>query len=474
MLIAVVSILHVLVSHYAVGGGLFLAVEAGHAHRTQNVAYLAYLKRHARFFVLLTVVFGAVSGVGIWWTIGLASPLATRLLLQTFVFAWGVEWVFFLVEIVSAFVFYYHWDRLPQKVHAAALWMYAFSGWASLVIISAITAFMLDPGNWLERGDFWSAILNRQAMPQIISRTGGALLLSSLYVYLHAAVTIKDTALQALIEKRSTRPALLGAVMIAVGGGLWYVALPGSAQAALTAAPVLNVFMGVLFGATAVVFLLLYLGPYRNPGWIYSPGFAVSLLLFGFAGFSTGEFIREAVRKPYIIYNYVLGNQVVATPQEIKSLKDFGLLKGNPWALACVKANYPQCVPGESVDWNEVKKLAPGDKIRLGGVIFQYHCNDCHALDQGYSPVGPLVQGWSPDMIRELVLNLDKHRFTMPPWCGTTEEAGLLADYLYAIAPQRPSGMLPGAARKSGESAGDVVLPDVSAAANTPPRKGNK
>ena len=31
MLIAVVSIVHVLVAHYAVGGGLFLAVEASHA-----------------------------------------------------------------------------------------------------------------------------------------------------------------------------------------------------------------------------------------------------------------------------------------------------------------------------------------------------------------------------------------------------------------------------------------------------------
>ena len=151
MLIAIVSIVHVLVSHYAVGGGLFLAVEASHAYRTQNVAYLAYLKRHAKFFVLLTVVFGAITGVGIWWTIGLASPLATRILLQTFVFAWAVEWVFFLVEIVSAFVFYYYWDRLPRKIHTTVLWIYAVSGWASLAIISAITAFMLDPGRLARR-----------------------------------------------------------------------------------------------------------------------------------------------------------------------------------------------------------------------------------------------------------------------------------------------------------------------------------
>ena len=98
MLIAVVAVLHVLVSHYAVGGGLFLAVEVGHAYRTRDRNYLEYLHRHAGFFILVTVVFGAISGVGIWWTIGLTSPLATEVLIRTFVFGWATEWVFFVVE----------------------------------------------------------------------------------------------------------------------------------------------------------------------------------------------------------------------------------------------------------------------------------------------------------------------------------------------------------------------------------------
>lgn len=445
MLIAAVSVVHVLVSHYAVGGGLFLAVEATHAYRTGNRDYLAYLKRHARFFVLLTLVFGAVTGVGIWWTIGLASPLATRVLLNTFVFAWATEWVCFIVEIVSALVFYNYWDRLPPAVHVAVLWIYAVAGWASLAIISAITAFMLDPGQWIEEPTFWHALFNPQAAPQIIARTGGALLLSSLYVYLHAAITLRTGALHALIEKRSTRPALLGAVLIVAGGVLWYAFLPDSARAALVAAPVLNVIVAVLFGATAVVFVLLYFGPYRNPGWIYSPGFAASLLFFGFAGFSASEFIREAVRKPYIIYNYVLGNQVVLQAADIDALRRDGLLDNSPWPLAYVHDRYPQCIRGGRIDKAAVDRLPPGDRQHLGGVIFQYHCNDCHALGQGYSPVGPLVQGWSPQMIRGVVLHLDQHRFEMPPWCGTRQEADLLVEYLYANAPKRPSGMAPSA-----------------------------
>ena len=99
MLIAVISVVHVLVSHYAVGGGLFLAVEVGHAYRTKDRDYLDYLHGHAVFFILLTVVFGAITGVGIWWTIGLSSPLATEVLIRTFVFGWATEWVFFVIEI---------------------------------------------------------------------------------------------------------------------------------------------------------------------------------------------------------------------------------------------------------------------------------------------------------------------------------------------------------------------------------------
>jgi cytochrome bd-type quinol oxidase subunit 1 len=161
MLIAAISVVHVLVSHYAVGGGLFLAVETTHAYRTGNRDYLAYLERHAKFFVLLTVAFGAITGVGIWWTIGLASPLATQVLIRTFVFAWAKEYVFFSAEIVSAFAFYYYWGRMPERVHTIVVWIYGISAWASLVIIGAITTFTLDPGNWRTDHDFWSAILNR-------------------------------------------------------------------------------------------------------------------------------------------------------------------------------------------------------------------------------------------------------------------------------------------------------------------------
>ncbi len=74
MLIALVATVHVFVSMYAVGGGIYLAGETGYAYKVNNKSLLEYLRSHALFFILLTVVFGAITGVGIWWTIGLTSP----------------------------------------------------------------------------------------------------------------------------------------------------------------------------------------------------------------------------------------------------------------------------------------------------------------------------------------------------------------------------------------------------------------
>lgn len=438
MLIAIISVLHVLVSHYAVGGGLFLAVETSYAYRTNNRDYLAYLKQHAWFFILLTVVYGAITGVGIWWTIGLASPLATEMLIHTFVFGWAIEYVTFVLEIVSAFIFFYWWGRLDAWTHQRIGWIYAGSAWISLVLITGITAFMLNSGDWPQNRSFWTGFLNPQFIPQVLARTGGSFLLASLYVYLHAAFKVKDPELGHLIERRSARPALWGAVLIVVGGIGWYIALPESAKAALVAASVLNVLMVLIFVLTVAVFAMFYLGPYRNPRWL-SPGFAIFFFTFGLAAVTTGEYIREAVRKPYIIYNVVLGNQILA--DEIPRLRQTGYLEGGTWTKAFVSHHYPQVVTEGTIDEARLVRLPEADQIKLGEVLFQYHCNDCHAGVKGYSPVGQLIRGWTPEMIRAVVRYPEKAHFFMPPWAGTPEEAELLTKYLISIAPPHPSGM---------------------------------
>jgi mono/diheme cytochrome c family protein len=387
------------------------------------------------------VVFGAITGVGIWWTIALASPLATETLIRTFVFGWAIEWVAFVVELTAAFIFYYCWNRLAPAVHIRIGWIYAWAAWLSLVLITGITAFMLDPGTWTpEHNNFWVAFLNPQCIPQIIARTGGALLLTSLYVYFHSSMFVAERRLRDLIQKRSSRPALLGAVLILAGGVGWFYFLPESAWAVLQAAAVLNVLMVLIFALTVLVLVLVYLGPYRNPGWL-TPGFAGALLLLGIAAFSSGEFIRESVRKPYVIYNVVLGNQVLTS--EVRSLQRGGFLEGGTWTKAFVAAKYPEVMTAGRVDSQKLLGLPRVDRVHLGEVLFQYHCNDCHAAKQGYSAVGPLLAGRPRDMILGTVEHLEVAHFFMPPWTGTPQEAEILADYLTSIRPPRPAGMAP-------------------------------
>ncbi|MCF8045850.1 MAG: hypothetical protein K9J83_08305, partial [Desulfarculaceae bacterium] len=70
-LIALISIVHVYVAHFAVGGGLFLALTEKKAYRENAMDILDYVKSHTAFFLLLTLVFGGLTGVGIWFVIAL-------------------------------------------------------------------------------------------------------------------------------------------------------------------------------------------------------------------------------------------------------------------------------------------------------------------------------------------------------------------------------------------------------------------
>ena len=93
LLIAVIAVLHVFVSHFAVGGGLYLIYAEKKGLRESSQAILDFTRHHARFFLLLTMVFGSITGVGIWFIIALVNPAATSLLIHIFVFGWAAEWV---------------------------------------------------------------------------------------------------------------------------------------------------------------------------------------------------------------------------------------------------------------------------------------------------------------------------------------------------------------------------------------------
>ncbi|MBQ9872860.1 MAG: cytochrome ubiquinol oxidase subunit I [Thermoguttaceae bacterium] len=327
MLIAIVALLHVFVSHYAVGGGILLALENGKALRDGDAEYRAYLKRHAKFFITLTLVYGSITGVGIWFAIGLASPLATEVLIKTFAFGWAIEWCFFLLEIVSGLAFYYFWDKFSPRASAFAGWTYAFSAWISLVLITGITSFMLNSkgliADWETTGSFWDAFLNVQFLPQTVARTGCALTLSAFYFLFHASAFAKDSDVRAQVARRMRVPSFLGIFLLVCGVSGWLYFLPESSLATLERASATNIFSGLFVGIIFAIVLLLLVGPVARPKET-SLGTGLALLLLGIAGVSVAEFVREAVRKPYVVDGVVYSNQIARA--DVRQARQEGLL----------------------------------------------------------------------------------------------------------------------------------------------------
>jgi cytochrome d ubiquinol oxidase subunit I len=241
--------------------------------------------------------------------------------------------------------------------------------------------------------------------------------------------------LRCTVETRVARYAMLGAALVIVGGAGWYVFLPPSAQAALVGASALNILQLLIFGITALVIVMMYVGPYRNPGWL-NVGFAILFFGLGLAAVGTGEFIREAVRKPFIVYNVVYSHGVY--PSEIHQLQQAGYAEGGAWTRAWMQTNYPELVDAEGrIDEDAMLRLAQHDQQAIGHMLFMYHCNDCHAVE-GYSGVAALARGWTPDMVELMVRDLNRFRYFMPEWTGTAAEAEILATYLESITPAHP------------------------------------
>ncbi|MFZ4441412.1 MAG: cytochrome ubiquinol oxidase subunit I, partial [Syntrophales bacterium] len=195
LVIAIIAILHVVISHLAVGGGLFLVLTERKARITGDQALLDYVKRHTNFFVLLTMVFGGVSGVGIWFIIALVHPAATSVLIHNFVFGWAIEWVFFIGEIVALLIYYHRFDKMDPKDHMILGWLYFVFAWLSLFVINGILGFMLTPGKWLVGGGFWNGFFNPSFLPGLIFRTCISLLFAGVFGLVTAAFS-KDEALQ--------------------------------------------------------------------------------------------------------------------------------------------------------------------------------------------------------------------------------------------------------------------------------------
>ncbi len=432
LLIALVAILHVFVSHFAVGGGLFLVLTERKARRNNDTALLNWLKFHTKFFVLVTVVYGAVSGVGIWFTIGLIGPTATSNLIHAYVWGWAIEWVFFFVEITAALLYLYGWEKLEARLHEWYGWIYFIAAFASMVIINGIITFMLTSGRWVENHQFWTGFFNPTYFPSLVVRFFISLALAGIYALITASVQ-KDAALKSRIVRWSA-VWIVPSLAILPALDWWYIRkIPPELWASARGPMPTGTHFALLAGVLLTVTFVLALVTLVRPGRLHL-AFSLLVALVALGAMGSFEFVREAIRKPYVIGNYLYANSLYATPMpgdggfSVERIDDVGVL--------------------QTAKWLKNRELTKDNQVAVGREVFRVECESCHTTDsyRGVKRYLALRQ-WDQNKIQAMLSGLDlMHNGVMPPFAGTDPEREALAAFLTTIQPvtASPAGVVDG------------------------------
>ncbi len=409
-LIAIIAVLHVFISHFAVGGGIFLWLTDLKSVKESNIALRQYVRKHIWFFLLLTMVFGGVSGVGIWFIIALSNPWATSVLIHTFVFAWAIEWVFFLVEIVSLLIYHYKFDKLSDKNRLRIAFIYAASAWLSLFIINGIITFMLTPGQWLKTYNFWDGFFNPTNLPGLFFRTAICIMFAGLFGFVTAVFEKNDNLRQTLL--RYCAKWLYVPLPFLMISGLWYFySVPENAR--LTnfvlnqqTASALNVFI-----ATSVSLYLLALIVIIKTFRALNRAAVFVLLVVGLSWIGGFEYMREYARKPYVIYGYMYSTSILVSNEE--RLNKEGFLK--------------------NAKWSPVKEVTEENKLLAGRELFNLQCLSCHTIRGVKNDIVEKTKGLTKLGILSQLYGQGKVRDYMPKFIGTEKEMEALAEFIASL-----------------------------------------
>ena len=427
VLMGIVAITHVIVSHFAIGGGLLIAVTETLSVKRNDPEMRDLAKRSSLVLILFSTVFGAISGVGIWVVAGLISPAAISALIRNFVWGWAIEWVFFFVEIVAALIYFGTWNKISKRAHVMVIWIYFIAAYLSLVIINGIVTFMLTPGKWLETGAFWDGFFNPTYFPSLVLRTGIVILMAVAFM-VWPARKASDEA-RPRLNRYLGLWAVAGALISYAGYRWWEAALPDTVRSLFLGEGALldglamtrhEVMWSVaVFLVLSIIFLLLMPRMAK-----VIPLVLITIAAFSF--FGTYERLREGTRKPFIIHDYMFSNGVLV--KEVGELNEKGMLSKARWAARVPATN----------------------SVEMGRQVFDAQCRSCHTID-GYLSIRELAPE-DPDMTYSILYALydQGEMFTalepgeavamgdlnypfMPPFVGTEEEMEALVDFIASL-----------------------------------------
>lgn len=404
-LIALIATIHVFIAHFAVGGGPFMVLAERKAIREGSAAVEEYVAKHAKFFLYLSMVAGALTGVGIWFTVSVMSPRATGILISNFVFVWAIEWVFFACEIAALLLYVKRRDKLDAEKKMMLLWMYAGFAWASLFLINGIVSFMLTPGRWIETGNLMHAFFNPTFWPTLVVRTGIAVLLAGIFGVV-TSFRVKDEKASAGMRAFSAKFVLFSLPFIA-GGIAWCCNNLNTETFAFLEHFSNSKAVHILFAAlTTMAVASAYLYFFSSKRGALHVSLAAVLVVSGFGFMGSFEYLRERLRRPYVIKDVVYSNGVLK--QDAESVREEGMLAASVWGG----------MQGEMSD------IAKGKKV------YQMACGSCHSIEGVMNDIVKRTEHFPPYGMEVFINGIGKVSEYMPQFMGTDEERRLLAEYL--------------------------------------------
>jgi len=132
------------------------------------------------------------------------------------------------------------------------------------------------------------------------------------------------------------------------------------------------------------------------------------MLFIGLMAMGAFEWVREAGRKPYLIYDHIYSNSILKA--EYDAVDAEGILK---------KAR-----------WVKNRDITDENRIAAGKEIYRLECLSCHAINGPMNDILPLTEHYTVFGMDGFLGGIGKLKGYMPRFAGTKEERRALAAYI--------------------------------------------
>lgn len=419
--IAIIAIIHVIVSHGVAIGVTTLMVSLEYVGlKKGNDGLIVLARKFSKWVLIITTTVGALTGVGIWFSTTVIQPDSIGYLLRIFFWAWFAEWIVFITEVTLLIIYFYTWDKwtgTKRYIHNRIGWVLVLFGWLTAAIITGILSAKLTPGAWIDNMSFWSAFFNPTYLPSLAFRTFIAVVLAIALVSVFIKFSVKDKKLQSDVFHVFGKINAFALPLLLISG-IWYLfKIPAESYDLIVWATGMTKEIFMIVNITGLaVFVFFGLWMLFKPGAV--PVLIAIAVFFSSMGFiAEFEMVRESVRKPYIIYDYMYANGVLAKDAEKYNKEGF---------LA-------------HSTFSKVKEVTEENKYQAGEDLYKSQCLACHTVDgwREKRAFATRIEGWTEESIDTYIDTLHETRPFMPPFVGTDDEQKALAHYLQEITKEK-------------------------------------